>query len=160
MVQILTPWVTPNRGMGPREALFVKLLWPLVLLYDGDRKWCRLWRVFTVHLRWLFVAVLYTYICSCDIVHPLPIGSLPHRGSAFPVSIEWYSTSVLTKPFMPVANKSTLRNIMLVNFSNCSRDNEFCSNLMPFSAIAFIIGRPRSSKSLRNFYLFLEPNHR
>ena len=22
--------VTPNRGMGPREALFVKLLWPLV----------------------------------------------------------------------------------------------------------------------------------
>ena len=30
MVQISTPWgdpgVTPNRGMGPREALFVKLL--------------------------------------------------------------------------------------------------------------------------------------
>jgi len=24
------PGVTPNRGMGPREALFVKLLWPLV----------------------------------------------------------------------------------------------------------------------------------
>jgi len=24
--------VTPNRGMGPREALFVKLLWPLVSL--------------------------------------------------------------------------------------------------------------------------------
>jgi len=22
--------VTPTRGMGPREALFVKLLWPLV----------------------------------------------------------------------------------------------------------------------------------
>ena len=30
MVQLSTPWVTPNRGMGPREALFVKLLWPLV----------------------------------------------------------------------------------------------------------------------------------
>jgi len=26
MVQISTPGVTPNRGMGPREALFVKLL--------------------------------------------------------------------------------------------------------------------------------------
>ena len=26
------PRVTPNRGMGPREALFVKLLWPLVIL--------------------------------------------------------------------------------------------------------------------------------
>jgi len=25
MVQLSTPWVTPNRGMGPREALFVKL---------------------------------------------------------------------------------------------------------------------------------------
>jgi len=30
MVQLLTPWGDPNRGMGPREALFVKLLWPLV----------------------------------------------------------------------------------------------------------------------------------
>ena len=27
------PGVTPNRGMGPREALFVKLLWPLVHFY-------------------------------------------------------------------------------------------------------------------------------
>ena len=26
MVQLSTPGVTPNRGMGPREALFVKLL--------------------------------------------------------------------------------------------------------------------------------------
>jgi len=30
MVQLSNPGVTPNRGMGPREALFVKLLWPLV----------------------------------------------------------------------------------------------------------------------------------
>ena len=30
MVQLSTPGVTPNRGMGPRKALFVKLLWPLV----------------------------------------------------------------------------------------------------------------------------------
>ena len=26
------PGVTPNRGMAPREAIFVKLLWPLVVL--------------------------------------------------------------------------------------------------------------------------------
>jgi len=32
MVQISTPGVTPNRGMAPREALFVKLLWPLVCM--------------------------------------------------------------------------------------------------------------------------------
>jgi len=31
MVQLSTPGVTPYRGMGPREALFVKLLRPLVL---------------------------------------------------------------------------------------------------------------------------------
>jgi len=30
MVQLSTPGVTANQGMGPREALFVKLLWPLV----------------------------------------------------------------------------------------------------------------------------------
>jgi len=33
MVQLSTPGVTPNRGMPPpREALFVKLLWPLVVV--------------------------------------------------------------------------------------------------------------------------------
>jgi len=45
MVQPSTPGVTPNRGMAPREALFVKLLWPLVCscirpknLYDAERE--------------------------------------------------------------------------------------------------------------------------
>jgi len=32
MVQLSTPWVTPIREWAPREALFVKLLWPLVNL--------------------------------------------------------------------------------------------------------------------------------
>jgi len=43
MVQISTRGGTPNRGMGPREALFVKLLWPLVLLpyrIYGEIKLC------------------------------------------------------------------------------------------------------------------------
>jgi len=35
MVQLSTPGVTPNRVMGPREALFVKL--PLVLYQTGWR---------------------------------------------------------------------------------------------------------------------------
>jgi len=36
----LPPGVTPNRGMGPREALFVKLIWPLVVFIGSIRlKW-------------------------------------------------------------------------------------------------------------------------
>ena len=34
MVQLSTPWGDPNRGMGPREALFVKLAYFDLLLLE------------------------------------------------------------------------------------------------------------------------------
>ena len=41
------PGVTPNRAMAPREALFVKLLWPLVMIMNADtfawQSWKFLW---------------------------------------------------------------------------------------------------------------------
>jgi len=67
--------VTPNRGMGPREALFLKLLWPVVIITCHTRQ---LWW----HRCFLFPSGVsafspHTYVKTST---PLVIASLMRSG--------------------------------------------------------------------------------